>query len=47
MIYLEQQEIGFFEVFRGVILPLALVFLAEIAYRDLMMEFSISSVPEL
>ena len=47
MIYLELQEIGFFDVFRGVILPLALVFLAELAYRDMMMEISKSSVPEM
>lgn len=47
MIYLELYEVGFFEIFKGIILPLAIVFLLELAYRKMMLEISKSSVPEM
>lgn len=47
MIYLELQEIGFFDIFKGVVLPLLLVFGAELIYGTLLLEVSKSSVPEM
>jgi len=47
MIYVDLQEVGLFEVFKGVIAPLLIVFLLELAYRDILMEISKDSVPDL
>ena len=47
MIYLELQEVGFFELFKQVILPLALVFLLEMVFGGIMLRISKESVPEL
>ena len=47
MIYLELQEVGFFELLRGVIIPLLAVFGFELIYRNMMLSISQSSVPEM
>lgn len=47
MIYLELSEVGFFEIFKGIILPLLTVFGLEIVYRSTLLEMSKSSVPEM
>ena len=42
MIYTEvyENEIGLFEIFKGIILPLLAVFVFELIYRDVLMDFS-------
>ena len=47
MIYLDLYEVGFFEVFKGVILPLVAVFGFELIYRGVMLEISKDSVPKM
>lgn len=37
MIYLELEEIGLLEVLKQIIIPLSIVFLAELAYRQAML----------
>jgi len=45
MIYLDLYEVGFFELFKGIILPLLAVFLCELIYRQALMDISKESVP--
>lgn len=47
MIYLDANEVGFFDISKGIVLPLLFVFLIELAYRDMLMEISKESVPEM
>ena len=47
MIYLDLYEVGPYEVFKGVILPLVAVFGFELIYRSLMLEISKDSVPKM
>lgn len=47
MIYLELQEIGAFDILKGIVLPLLLVFSVEPMYRYMMLEISKDSVPEM
>jgi hypothetical protein len=47
MIYLELEETDLFKVLKQIVFPLAACFLAELVYRDAMLEFSKDSVPEM
>ena len=47
MIYIDSSETSFIEIFKGIFLPLLAVFMVELAYRDILQDFSESSVPEM
>lgn len=47
MIYLDLYEVGFFEIFKTIILPLLLVFILEMLYAGALMDISKQSVPTL
>ena len=47
MIYLDLYEVGFFEIFKGIILPLCLVFFFELLYSQALLDISKQTVPEM
>ena len=47
MIHLELSEVGLQDLFKGVFFPLLLVFGLELLYRDVLVDFSRESVPEM